>query len=134
MEHVKTDLTVFIAMEYPEAIPDDRDLKLAQEAYKRYHANPSPQVGDYVVIDGKYYRFSYDWGDSIQYSTGGSWHLTVSGISSFSGGLEPSIPKAKLTPVTETKNAVFWMWHHDVARCHNGIYVIMPVRVFEYCT
>lgn len=132
MEHVKTDLTVFVAMEYPDVIPDDIDLKLAQSAYKCYRANSSPQVGDYVIIDGNYYRFSYDWHTAIQYSTGGSWHLSTKGFASFSGGLESPISKSRIKRTIETKNAIFWMWHHNHSGARQSVYVIMPVRVFKH--
>lgn len=56
-----------------------------------------PRVGDYIfLLDGTIQRFSHDWGDSLQTSEGGSFCLSSDGLVSFSGGLNPSIPKNKI--------------------------------------
>lgn len=100
-------------------------------AWARRHG---PRVGDFVQMpDGKARRFSHDWGDSIQVSEGGSFYLDEGAVS-FSGGLEPSIPKSLLWDTLAPKNGDFWFFHHNHARAHNGVYFRAPCRQFVYNT
>jgi hypothetical protein len=56
-----------------------------------------PRIGDFIFMkDGSIQRFSHDWGDSIQTSNAGSFHLSSDGLVSFSGGLNEAIPKSSI--------------------------------------
>ncbi len=91
-----------------------------------------PRVGDYVRFPcGKLERFSYNWGDGLQTSPGGSFHLCSNGKASFSGGLNPSTPRDNLTLTDEMKPGGFWIFHHDIAGAFRGVDFDLPCRVFE---
>lgn len=91
-----------------------------------------PRVGDYVIFpDGHQERFSHDWGDGLQTSPGGSWYLG-DGYASFSGALNPAIPKARLEDTGYKRLGWFWFFKNDYARAHNGVNVQAICRVYRY--
>lgn len=73
------------------------NIKTAEHLLKCITAReqiPGPRIGDFIIFkDGRIERFSHDWGDTIQTSPGGSFHLSSDGLTSFSGGLNEAIPK-----------------------------------------
>jgi hypothetical protein len=110
---------------------DDKDAEILAERVALRDRRAGPRIGDYVEFeDGRAGRFSHDWGDSIQWSEGGSFSLTESGGASFSGGLNPAIPKACLTP-TGQRDGAFWFFHHGHWRAHNGVDCMAPCRVYR---
>ena len=96
--------------------------------------------GDFLKLpNGKYTRFTHDWGDSLQ--TGclrianesgncGSFYLG-SGSMSYSGSLDPAIDRSKLKLTDEIKLGRVWFFNNGEARAHNGIDFDVPLRVFE---
>lgn len=91
-----------------------------------------PRVGDYVIFpDGTTNRFSYDWGESVQTSPGGSWYLG-DGYTSFSGALDPPVPKESLKDTGESQVGRFWFFDGNYARAGGGVNVEVPCRVYRY--
>jgi hypothetical protein len=118
--------------------PDDIDQALLDARMARYIANEGPAVGDLVIFpDGEYRRFIHNWGDSIQTTCktpahGTSFYLTSDGYMSFSGGLDPAIPKADIVRVDECKPGLIWFFHHDESKAHNSVNAEIPCRVYRY--
>jgi len=113
---------------------DERDAELLAARITNRALRAGPRVGDYIEFEnGCVGRFSHDWGESIQWSKGGSFYLTHGGQGSFSGGLYPSVPKAALELIPDTERpGRFWFFHHDDARAHNGVDVEAPCRVYRF--
>src|SRR5688572_21895990 len=86
---------------------DDYDQGLVAQGTALWDQREGPRVGDILRIPlalhnaYRLMRFSYDWGDDIQVSFGGSFYFDHKGYVSFSGGLEPAIPKANLRDTGE---------------------------------
>lgn len=117
---------------------DHTDQMLLRDRIKCFDAHRGPRVGDFVIFpDGEYRRFTHDWGDGIQttcknMSFGASFYFDRDGWMSFSGGLDPSIPKTRLFETAETREGLAWFFHHDRAFAHNGVNVMVPCRVYRY--
>ena len=104
-----------------------------------------PRVGDYAIFaDGTIGRFSHHWGDSIQWSHGGSWYLGHTGRASFSGSLYDAIPLDRIVEREgELREGHFWFFssdrhrrcgrrcHHDHWTAGNGISVAVMCRVYD---
>ena len=111
--------------------PDFKDQAIAELRIGEWNKDPDPRVGDYVIMpDGSYERFSYRWDEGLQTSRGGSFYLGT-GYSSFSGGLNPSIPNEKIQRIPEIRVGVFWFFHHDYATAHNSVGVRAECRVYR---
>jgi hypothetical protein len=116
---------------------DDRDAEILAQRIQQWQKVDGPRVGDFVHMpDGSLRRFTHDWGDDIQ-TTCGSFPGDVSfyfggDYMSFSGSLDPAIEKAKLTDTGETRDGKAWFFHHDWAKAHNGVSVMVPCRVYRY--
>lgn len=114
---------------YPK--PDARDIEIASTRIKAFDDDPTPRVGDYVIMpDGSYERFSYDWYDTIQTCFSGSFHLG-NGYASMSGGLNTGIPYDRLEITLEQKPGSFWFFHHDDMCAENGIGITVLCRVYR---
>jgi|GEM_PF-5726157 len=115
---------------------DAIDEAILDKRFARFIARGGPAVGDYVIMpDGDYRRFTYDWGDDIQTTSGcgnESFYLTAGGAMDYSGGLDDAIPKAQLIHCEEYKPGTVWFFHHDDHRAHNGVYVQVPCRVYRF--
>lgn len=119
---------------------DERDAALLAERQQARNALsarfPHPCVGDAVTFaDGKTGFVSYLWdiesepADTwgVQTSRGGSFYLCEGGGMSFSGGLDPSIPRAKFhEDGTRTMRA--WFFHHNISGAGRGVYFDVTVR------
>jgi hypothetical protein len=51
---------------------------------------------------------------------------------SYSGSLDPAIPKDKLTLTDETQEGRVWFFHHDQWQAHNGVNATVTFRVYNY--
>ncbi len=115
---------------------DERDKAiLAQRILEWNQSADGPRVGEYVITDKGYLRFTHDWGESIQ-TTGkpgydSSFYFGKGGYMSFSGSLDPSVPKASLELTSEKKDGSCWFFSHDSAEAHNGVHVSVPCRVWR---
>jgi hypothetical protein len=101
-----------------------------------------PLVGDWVWMHKlrEFRRFTHDWGDGLQTSHGldgrndggGGFHMFKDGTCSYSGGLDPSIPKAKITGPIGYKQGVVWFFHHDWVGAHRGVWGHADFAIYEY--
>jgi hypothetical protein len=111
-------------------LPDGKDAEILDQREGEWNSRPGPRVGDFVLIGDRAGRFSHDWGDGMQWSEGGSFYLSGQFVS-FSGGLNPSIALADLTPVEETRLGSFWFFHHGCSGAARGVGARIPCRVFR---
>jgi hypothetical protein len=126
------DITLYQTGE-PE--PDLKDFQIAGKRIIAYNKCQGPRVGDFVIMpDGRYERFTYDHGDGIQITCGRgseSFYIGEKGYVSYSGGLDPCIPREKIKPTDEKKRGRYWFFHHDYWHAHCGIGLIFDIRVFK---
>ena len=123
-------MTIMIIGSDPHVKPDRIDGIILRERVGAWSQKGLPRVGDFIEFsDGIVEQFSYDWGDSIQSSEGGSFYLGK-GYVSFSGALNTAIPKDKVSDSGRTKLGKFWFFHHDDMTAHNGVYVNVACRIF----
>ena len=50
---------------------------------------------------------------------------------SYSGNLDPSIPKHQLKDTGKKGSGRIWFFHHDEARGHDAVYAIVNCRVYR---
>lgn len=110
-------------------------LSVYQKA--RYQIGEISQ-GDFIKNkDGLFARVTYVWDDGVQTTKfsesgeGGSFHLGASGRMSYSGALEPSLPKTHLRKTGNYKKGRAWIWHRGNVEAHNGVDVECLVQVWE---
>ena len=113
--------------------PDPQNETLFAERVARFNARTGPRVGDFAIFpDGHEERFSHDWQElGLQTSRGGSWYLAIDGFVSFSGGLNPTIPLARIEPADERRAGAFWFFDRAWARAHSAVYVSVECRVYR---
>lgn len=114
---------------------DDKDSAILAERIASWDARKGARVGDWCRMpDGELRRFTHDWGDELQTNTPqfglGSFYFG-DGYMSYSGALDPAVPRSQLRKTAETKPGVIWFFHHDHQRAHNGVYCEVSCRVFE---
>lgn len=114
-----------------------KDLAHLEICLKAREAIKGPRVGDFVIVPWGLgpMRFSHDWGDTIQISTGGSFYLGSSGEASFSGSLEPAIDKSKLRQalgLDAEQAGSFWIWKEGYAGAGRGVSVYVECRTYFY--
>lgn len=112
---------------------DVKDSEILERRENLFNTQHGPRVGDFIKrLDGKLARFSHKYSDGLQTSVGGSWYLCYTGKANFSGGLDPSIPLERIKKVKDaTKFGEFWFFHHDIAKAHNGVHVLINCDVYE---
>jgi hypothetical protein len=110
---------------------DELDQAILARRLAQRETVTAPRVGDFVRFSDRLERISHDWGDKVQTSEGGSFYLAEGGQVSFSGGLNPSVPKERLRKREEILNGRFWFFHRDLWMAHNGVDVTAPCRVYE---
>ena len=80
---------------------DELDRVILAMRLAQRDAVATPRLGDFVRFSDRLERISHDWGDTVQTSEGGSFYLAEGGHASFSGGLNPSVPKERLRKTEE---------------------------------
>ena len=110
---------------------DELDQAILSKRLAQRETVVTPCVGDFVRFSDRLERISHDWGDTVQTSEGGSFYLGEGGHASFSGGLNPSVPKEQLRKTEEILSGRFWFFHRDFWMAHNGVDVTAPCRVYE---
>lgn len=116
---------------------DDQDRDSIAARMARYDKHTGPREGDWVdFAGGARQRISYVWPDGVQTSAGGGFYLgTVRDGSdayvSFSGSLDPQVPRATLQRTEETRPGAVWMFHHDHWYAGNGVHSEVPFRVYR---
>jgi len=114
---------------------DERDAEILREKQAERDAVAGPRVGDFVRFPGEDEprRFSYDWGEDIQTAMPRMGSIYLFGAcASFSGSLQPAIPKAGLRDTGEAMEGRFWFFHHGFAGAGCGVDFTIPCRVYEY--
>lgn len=114
-----------------------KDLDHLLACLKGREAINGPRIGDFVIVPWSIQpmRFSHDWGDKIQISKGGSFHLNASGGVSFSGELEPSIDKEYLKQAWgdgAMQAGRFWIWKEGRSGPSRGVDVFVNCRTYYY--
>lgn len=116
-------------------ILDDRDNAIRQRRIARWNEREGPRVGDWcIMLDGTMRRFTYDWGDRIQTTcarNNDEIFYLGDGYMSFSGSLDPAIPKEKLVDTWTMKEGNAWFFHHGYPAASNGVYCRVPCRVYK---
>lgn len=111
--------------------PDAKDVEILAKREREWNERQGPRVGDFVQIGERLGRFSHDWGSTgLQWSECGSFYLGGSWVE-FSGGLNPTIPREKLTQTDRTQDGTFWFFHHAQSGAHRGVGCRIPCRVFR---
>lgn len=112
---------------------DRRDSAIVAERVTLRRRLREPSEGDWIVFaDGVVRRASHCWfGEHVQTSDAGSWYLCASGHGSFSGSLYGAVPAETLTSTGELVPAPFWIFRHDWHTAHNGVDVLIDVRVWR---
>ena len=111
---------------------DELDQVIRAKRLAQRETIATPRIGDFVRFSDRLERISHDWGDTVQTSEGGSFYLGEGGYASFSGSLNPSVPKELLRKTEEILNGGFWFFHRDFWMAHNGVDVTAPCRVYQY--
>lgn len=119
---------------------DEFDAGILSERQKARFRLSGPQIGDYVErADGMKARFTHEWNDGLQTTSWskdgakdhGGFYLNNNGSMSYSGSLEPSIPKTHLRLKDGLSRASFWFFHHGETGAHRGVSSDMFVRTYE---
>ena len=109
------------------------NLQILERRVNAFNAIKTIMEGDYVRhLSGKMDRVTYVWPDSAQ--TGGgqsSFYLGEGGYVSYSGGLDPGIPLAKLVLTEEVKKGMVWFFSRDHHTAHNGVDFMIDFRVYN---
>lgn len=121
-----------IGADNPRITPDDRDAQILADRVQEWNKRAGPRVGDWLIFaDGVMHRFSHDWEEhGLQTSKGGSFYLDDNGYASFSGGLNPCVPRDKVLNSGQTRLGRFWFFHHDYMTAHAAVNVELTCRVF----
>ena len=112
---------------------DKLDVELRDQRIAAREGNEGPRVGDFIKMeDERLMRFSHDWDDAgLQVSEGGSFYLQPGGHLSYSGALDPIVPLAHIQETSKVLLGQCWFFHHDYAMKDNGVYTVIPCRVFN---
>jgi hypothetical protein len=97
------------------------------------------QEGDFILLpDGQTAMVTHvhDYGNNendwkIQTSKGGDLHLSESGYTSYSGGLDSGTFLRHLERTTEKRNRLVWVWKGGLSGAHRGVYVYVPFPVWK---
>jgi hypothetical protein len=111
---------------------DELDQAILARRVAQRESVTTPRLGDFVRFSDRLERISYDWGDAVQTSKGGSFYLGKDGYASYSGCLNASIPKEQLRATGEILDGHFWFFHRDFWTAHNGVDVTAPCGVYDY--
>jgi hypothetical protein len=116
-----------------EAATIEVNLHILERRINALNAIKTIRQGDYVKhLSGKMDRVTHVWDDSTQ--TGGgqsSYYLGEGGYVSYSGGLDPGIPLAKLVLTNEVKKGMIWFFSRDHHTAHNGVDFMIDFRVYN---
>ena len=111
---------------------------IVKQATKNFNKRKGPRVGDFIrvnVVDKRAHdlvRITHDWGDAIQtaHSESGSYHLTQNGFLSYSGSLDPAIPKSDLVSTNQKIKRNIWFFDRNIAGASRGINTNILCRLF----
>ena len=110
---------------------DAIDEEIKNSRFAERELIEGPRMGDYILFPtGELERFSHDWGESLQTSPSGSFHLQGSGHLTC-GGLNPATPLCNIKPTMATLPGLFWFFHHGRAGAGRAVHCSIPCRVFS---
>lgn len=116
----------------------EKNLDLIAIRTKLFTESEDVRVGEFLMVDGGFRRFTHDWDHSIQTSDyvtqhgkTGSFHMGKRGGVSYSGGLQPMIRKDAMEYTGEKMLGEFWMFNEDYATGHNGINFMCECRIYK---
>lgn len=122
---------------------DEDNMGRAMRAAGALALRPGIREGDFVTTDdGRTRRVGHvhDAHDATKYgparparvqlTDGGSWHLSESGHTSYSGGFDGVIDVADLVDTGDTRQGSAWIWHHGRPAGGGGVDVLIPFRAF----
>lgn len=113
---------------------DARDEAIRQARIEVWQSLLEPRVGDFVhMADGTLRRFTHDAGDRLQVTCKGSSGSFYFGGShcSYSGSLDPAVPKADLQLTANMRDGAVWFFHHGQPGAHRGVQCVIPCRVYR---
>lgn len=86
---------------------DKRNLEILRERQAFLDNRKDIGVGDFVRVGEELRRVAHHWGDRLQLTDGvyGTSFYLGRGYVDFSGGLQPSIDRAKFLPTQELESA-----------------------------
>lgn len=89
--------------------------------------------GDFVLDGDKVLRVAHDGGDAIQLTDGefGASFYLGDGYVEFSGGLNPSIPKARFALTDEKRMGPVWFFSQNQVEAHNGYHTQASFKVWK---
>jgi hypothetical protein len=123
---------------------DAKDAASFRLREQKWMARKGPRVGDFVMMPGEdgVRRFAHDWGtgknSGIQPTNprigdgNGSYFMFSNGFGDHSGSLDSPIPHDKLVDTMTVIPGIFWWFHHEEARAHNGIWAEFSCRLYRY--
>lgn len=112
---------------------DDKDQAIADRRQAQRDQFDGPRMGDYVLFPtGELERFSHDWGDELQTSPSGAFHMYEGGDTQMTcGGLHPATPRDQLVLAEQSLPGTFWFFHHGEVGAGRGVYFRMPCRLYR---
>ena len=115
-----------------------KDINLMELRQKNSLSINKPKVGDFVLIDGIYFRIGLIYpSGKFQVTGSGSFHMHINGFCSHSGGFEwpenyESFHISKLILNEEIKTAHMWFFSNEDAKGHNGVYFNVDFKVWKF--
>lgn len=121
---------------------DPINKKILHRRLNKFAKRKGPSVGEWVILkNGTITRFTYDWGARIQIISDdtsgdmGSFYLgelaNGKGYMSYSGSLDPSIPKSHLKPTSEKRLGTCWFFDSDIFGADRGVEYSALFRVWR---
>lgn len=125
---------------------DDFDRGILSERQVARRKFRDPQQGDLIRRkDGLYTRMTAVWDTKAQtlgygddgfdtleaIARRGSFFLSRDGGMSFGGSLNPGVPLTHLRDSGRVEQAGCWFFHHDNMTAHNGVNMMVNVRIWE---
>ena len=109
------------------------NLQTLERRVKAFNTFQGIRVGDYVRhLSGKLDRVTHVSPDSAHTGGGnGSYYLGEGGYLSYSGGLDPRLPRNKLVLTKEVMPGTVWFFSRDHHTAHNGIDFSIDFRVYN---
>lgn len=110
-----------------------RDFEIMQQRQAALDTHEGPRVGDFIVrTDGRVQRFSHDWDEcGLQTADSGSFYITQGGYASFSGALDPTLPRERIGPTDETRSGWVWFFSEDYVGAGRGVQCLLTFRVYR---
>lgn len=117
---------------------DAADAIILAERQRGLDQREGIDVGDFILDGDKVLRVTHNWGDSVQttcrrysVSEDASFYLGEDGYVSFSGGLDPAIPKTRFELTDERRDGSCWFFSQNMSMAHNGHHVTAKWKVWR---